>query len=273
MKIKKFLEENLPLFRRLKSRIPAERQRAQNELTIKYQGLVYKVANELYQRFRSMIGSAIDRDDFVQEGMLGLMRALQTFDYTKGAFVTYASRSIRNYILRIVHEKSFLIGIPANIQEEFLKINRITESLHANLGRVPRKDEIAKTLETTVEHLEEIIQRVKTCKKVSSLEDTVDSDEDSKMSLQSTIPSNEETPEKIVVKNAAISEAQERVRGILGLDLISAREKYFLERFFGLSGRRRENLTEIGRKEGISKERIRQIIEKALNNLRTSKLV
>ena len=86
------------------------------------------------------------------------------------------------------------------------------------------------------------------------------------MSLHSIIPSNEESPENIVVK----SEAQERVRGILALDLISARERYFLERYFGLSGRRRENLIEIGEKEDISRERVRQIVNKALNKLRTS---
>ena len=154
------LGENLPLFKQLKSKIPAKRREAQNELTIKYTRLVYKIANDLYQRFKSIINSTIDRDDFVQEGMLGLMRALQTFDYTKGAFITYASKSIRTYIFRTIQDKGFPIGIPVNIQEEFRRINQITESLRANLGRTPRRDEIAKTLEISVEHLEEILQRV-----------------------------------------------------------------------------------------------------------------
>lgn len=273
MKIKKFSEKDIFLFKQFKGGSPEEKRKARDELVTKHKGLVYKISNQVYQKSRFLLEPVIDRDDLVQEGMLGLMQALKTYDYIKGVkFSTYAFYLIRSFIFR-GFQKASLIRIPARLQKEFREINRITKSLRARLGREPSKKEIVKASGITLEDFEAIIQRIQISQNILSLETPIDSDGDAKVSLHGAISLGKETPEEDFAKKEILLGLQKKIRAIFRIGILNARERRYLERFFGLEGRDPENLSVIGRRESLSRERIRQIVGKAIDKLRSPEII
>ena len=197
--------------------------------------------------------------DLISAGNIGLIVAAERFDETRGfKFISYAVWWIRQSILQTLAEHSRVVRLPLNRVDLLRRIARYTNSKQQETSAKPKEEEIAEELGITVE---QVVDTLSTGQRVLSLDATFGDDDENSL-LEIMADDNQESPDEMMLKNSLEYEIH------AALDTLDDREKEVIRLYFGLSGEPEMTLEEIGLQFHLTRERVRQIKEKALRKLR-----
>lgn len=231
---------------------PEESEKAKNDLVQANLRLVVKIANEF-------IGRGVPKHDLISEGNIGLMTAAQKFESGKGAkFSTYSTWWIKQAMRRAIAEQSRTIRIPIQSAEKMNRILRKRAELTKNLGRIPSDQEIADELDLSRRTVSELRLSQFT---TSSLNDPLIDGEDGEV-IDVVADKQGSAPDKLLGDIESVNRLQEM------LHLLDEREQLVLELRFGLHGKQVMTLEDVGKAAGCTRERVRQIQNRAIRKLK-----